>query len=188
MEPLIEWSPRVRRVYRRLLTVEQLDPQRFGQDPSFFDEVPLYSRDAHLDGLGDLSGEGRELAVVLMAAWLWVEAEANLLALEYAEPYALFLSVWEWDEGELPVPYVFFCGSEVSRVAEGIALSPPTSETAERLRQHLVTLGLEGAARIFEDLETVPGSTRVLVDFALPCNPRKVRLDDLRADPASGVT
>ncbi len=176
MESLIEWSPRVRRVYHELLAVERLDPRRIGQDPSYYDEVPLYSRDAHLSGLSDLSLDGQELAVILMAAWFWVEAEANLLALGYAQPYALILSVWEWAEDELPVPYVFFCGSKVARVSEGIALSLPTSGTSSRLRQHFVALGLEGVVRIFEDHETVPGSTRVLLDFDLPCNVHKVRL------------
>ena len=173
------WSPRLRALSARLYASSALAPHRVGADPHVFDEVRLYARNAHLDWVNALPASERERAILALAALWWSDAEANLIARRYRRAYALFLSIWEWDRDEPPCPYLFFCGSNVARVRNGIALTPARSQTARRLRAHLSDLNLAQHALLFEDRETLPGSIRVLIDFVLPCSNKKVRLDAL---------
>ncbi len=183
MEPLI-WSPRLLHEYRALLEENQLDPRRIGADPAYFDEFPIFTRDAQLAFLSGEPLEEQCQLIFMLAVRFWMEAEANLLALGYPHAYALFLSIWEWEAGDWPVPYVFFCGQDPGRVSRGVELGGPTSQYAAVIRVLGERLGLGRVMEIYEDGATVEGSVRVLVDFHLPAAANKQRLGVLAASGA----
>jgi hypothetical protein len=166
-------SPQLLYHYNRLLKEEGLDPRSVGQDPTYFDEVPLYSRDSQVTFLKGMRRSEQERTLLWMAVRFWTEAEANLIALKYRRRYMNFLSIWGWAHDELPMPYFSFCGSDLGRIT-GLRLSAPSSKFSYGIRDHLSQLGLGSAAVLYEALEAVPGDVCVVVDFNLPCSPRKV--------------
>jgi hypothetical protein len=44
-ESVVAWSPIVRDLYRRLRRAERLSFERISDDPNYFDERPLFSRE-----------------------------------------------------------------------------------------------------------------------------------------------
>jgi hypothetical protein len=181
MESVVSWSPVVRDLYRRLRRAERLSLDPICGDPNYFDERPLFSREQWLAPIAGLSLVERERAVLAMGQWLWADAELTITRIPRRTDYALFLSVWEWESGDAPVPYLFYCAREVSRVSRGIALERPTSSTAKSVVAHLGALGLSTVAQVFEDRTTSEGQVRVLIDFELSLNPRKHSLVQLAA-------
>jgi hypothetical protein len=179
MESVVAWSPVVRDLYRRLRRAERLSLEPICGDPDYFDERPLFSREQWLAPIAGLPREERERAILAMGQWLWVDAELAIAKIPRRTDYALFLSVWEWEEGDAPVPYLFYCAREVSRVSRGIALERPTSPMAKSITAHLLALGLGSVAQVFEDRASVEGQVRVLIDFELSLNPHKRSLAQL---------
>lgn len=116
--------------------------------------------------------------ILRMAVQFWIEAEANLLKRSFDREYLLFLSIWEWEDADLPQPYIFFCSLEPRNVMRRLSLRRPTSTASARIRECVEEFEIGPAARLFEDRETIPGEVRVLLDFDLPSNPHKLLLTE----------
>jgi hypothetical protein len=171
------WSPLAIRQYRQIIAKSRLSPQRVGSNPAYCDEQPLYSRHMHLGSIRNMPRFERESLILRMAVQFWLEAEANLIALPFYGEYIFFLSLWSWEKDDYPNPYIFFCGSNPRELRAKFTLQPATSELSSLIRSYLNMFEIGSSARLFEDHETVPGDTRILIDFDVPCNPRKLRFE-----------
>lgn len=170
---MIERSPWLLHHYHSLVQESGVDPKRIGVDASVCDEAPLYTRMSQISFLRNLGRQEKELAIVEMGFRLWADSEANLLSLKFRRPYMLFLSIWEWDEDDLPNPYLFFCSRGVSALRKKLHLEPVKSGSS-RLWANLSTLGLAGVSRVFEDRKTSPGEVRTIIDFTVRCSSQKI--------------
>ena len=176
MEPMTFWSPQTINEYRKILRRGRLNPGRIASVLPVCDEEPLYSRYSQLDFLADRSKQEIEETIFRMAVQYWLDAETALVARPLEQEYAQFLSIWEWDADDFPKPYFFFCSENPRHLRDQLELSPPTSETSRLIRSYLDRFEVGPSTILHEDRVTLPGSVRVLVDFALPCSPRKFLL------------
>jgi hypothetical protein len=170
------WSPLAIARYRKILARERLNPKRIGWNPNFCDEFPIFSKIGQLGEITKWLPDKRDELILRMAVQFWLEAEANLIALPFSTSYMLFLSIWHWDDDDVPQPYVFFCGSEPEKLRDKLTLTTPRSDLAARISRILQRFEIGSSAHIFEDHETEPGEIRLLIDFDLASNPKKLRL------------
>lgn len=178
MEPMI-WSPATSVIYRNLSRRWELRPSSIHKKKHYFGEDPLYTRDSQLGILNNADQEVRSDSIISMAIRRWLDLEKALLRNSYHHTYALFLSVWEWEQDDRPAPSVFFMGSHAERLKKQLSLRDPDDGSTSPIHRILNHLGANKVAIVKEDVETSRGDLRFLIDFRLACNHHKMFLDSI---------
>jgi hypothetical protein len=133
-------------------------------DPSYFDEIPLYSRYEQVEFLkryGDVDRLLIELALEYLgrvAAQAYSEASTRIIA----------ITVVSNDDNAYLIPSIFLCNGEVNARFKDLHLSLPSAGLGKRVEAHVKAAKSAGAYSILEDRETVPGDVRVFISYKTP--------------------
>jgi hypothetical protein len=134
------------------------------RDPTFFDEVPLYSRYAQIDFLKEY-GDVDQLLLELSLEYLQrVESE---LALSKSKRF-MAITVVRDDANETIVPSIFVCNSKARVRLKGLHLLPPSKGLGEYIKILMQKIGRVQDYDILEDRATVPDDVRVFISSKTP--------------------
>jgi hypothetical protein len=134
------------------------------RDPTFFDEIPLYSRYAQIDFLKEY-GEVDQLLLELSLEYLQrVESE---LAISKSKRF-IAVTVFRDDANEYIVPSIFVCNGKARARLKDLHLLPPSKGLGETIKILMQKIGHPQDYYVLEDRTTVPDDVRVFISYKSP--------------------
>jgi hypothetical protein len=134
------------------------------RDPTFFDEVPLYSRYAQIDFLKEY-GEVDRLLLELSLEYLQ-RAESELATTKSNRFIAV--TIFRSDADEYIVPSIFVCNSKAGTRLKSLHLLPPSKGLGEYIKSLMQKIGRPQDYYVLEDRTTVPDDVRVFISYKSP--------------------
>jgi len=158
-------SPSAKYSFDSVLRAEGLAdiPSSF-RDPSFFDEVPLYSRYEQVEFLKQY-GEADRLLLELSLEYLQrVKSERT------ANKAMRFISVTivRDDVNEYIVPYIFICNSNARMRLKDLHLSLPSKGLGKHIQSLMQKTDHPQDYRVLEDRSTVSDDVKVFISYKSP--------------------
>lgn len=159
----------------RLLEEEKLADLSQYHQPGFFDEVPLYSREADVDFLPDDDKEAT--AILLRFALRFMK---SVVAYEsHRAGYVAAITVWDFSDAPI-VPNLFVWCDSVRKLEKKLMLKPVTTSFGKEVKKLISGLKREGPFDILEDASTLSERTRVFIALARAPYQGFVTLDHFR--------
>jgi len=157
--------PTARDQFASVLKAEQLEdiPPGF-RDPTFFDEVPLYSRYEQVDFLKH-HGEVDRLLLELSLDYL-KRVRSELPAT--TSKRFLALTIVRDDDNECIVPCIFVCNSNAKRRMKDLRLSVPSKGLGKHVQSLMRKTEHSQDYSVLEDRSTFPDEVRVFVSYKTP--------------------
>lgn len=147
--------------------------------PGFFDEIPLYSRQADIAFLKGAAAND----ILLRFALKYVRAVISYE--EHRTPYFAAITVWSFAEDDLLVPNLFVWSGPIKKMENSLTLSVVTTPFAKRIERIVSRLRLHDRFKILEDISTMPDTSRVFLGPAQPPYPTFVSLNRFCQRPSS---
>jgi hypothetical protein len=160
-------TPSIQRHFDLVLKAERLAeiPPRF-HDPSFFDEVPLYSRYSQVDFLKQ---HGNVDLLLLELSLHYLQRVASESPRTRSKRL-LAVTIIRDDVNESIVPYIFICNNNVKSQLRSLQLSSPSDGLGKHIQGLMDRLATSADYRVLEDRSTVPGDVRVFISYNSPQN------------------
>jgi hypothetical protein len=176
-------TPSAKDRFEAVLKAEQLVdiPSSF-REPSFCDEIPLYSRFKQVDFLRDYGDVDRQLLQLSLDYLNRIAAEQ----LETKPKRFVAITILRDDDNEPIVPHIFICNNNVRNQLKELHLSPALSTLGRYVQSLLRQNGHLGEYEVYDDGATVPDSVRVFIGYKTPPD-RLVSLDDFSSNPSATV-
>ncbi len=161
----------------QLLAKEQLADLAQFHKSGFFDEVPLYSRDADISFLPNhTSDKGSLLLLRFSLNFL----KSVLSYQEHRTPFFAAITVWKVSAGDPIVPNLFVWSGPIENLAEKLVLDVVATAFGRKIKRLVAKLHLPDRFNILEDMATTPDRSRVFIAPALPPYQGFVTLDKFR--------
>ncbi|MGH7221895.1 MAG: hypothetical protein ACRELF_01555 [Gemmataceae bacterium] len=162
------------RLWRLLEEQELADLSQYHQ-PGFFDEVPLYCREADVDFLPE---DDKEATTILLRFAL--KFLKSVVAYEsHRSGYVAAITVWDFADAPI-VPNLFVWCDSVRELKKKMALKAVTTPFGKQMKKLIPRLNKEGSFDILEDASTLPDATRVFIALARAPYRGFVTLDHFR--------
>jgi len=148
-----------------VLTKEHLvDLSQFHRG-SFFDEVPLFSRESDLDFLREY-GSDRANIILLGFASKFLKSVVSYE--EHRTPYFAAITVWSSAETDRVVPNLFVWSGSVRQLQKKLVLDVVRTPFGKKVKRLVSMRNMQSQFKILEDTATDPGETRVFISFSHP--------------------
>ena len=163
--------------FASVLKAEQLVevPSCF-RDPTFFDEVPLYSRYEQIDFLREY-GEVDRLLLELSLEYLQRVKFAGAIG---KSKRFIAIAIVRDDVHEPIVPYIFICNRNATRQLKNLHLSPPSKGLGKYIKSLMQKTSHPQEYRVLEDRTTVCDEVKVFISYKHPGQERSVSMRSRR--------
>jgi hypothetical protein len=141
--------------------------------PRILDEVPLYSRIAHIAFLSNLPRDDANLTLLRFSLKF---LKSVISYEEHRTPFVAAISIWSHADDALLVPNLFVWSAPVSRMVDRLTLTTVKTRFAKEIKGHIARLRLTDQFDVLEDVVSEPGASRVFIGPSLPPYPNFVPL------------
>jgi len=148
-----------------VLAKEQLvDLSQFHRS-GFFDEVPLFSRESDIDFLSDRPNHEAN-GILLGFALKFLRSVVSYE--EHRSQFVAAITVRGSAEDDRVIPSLFVWSGSVHKLRSRLALGPPTTPFAKKIKQMVSHRHTHDGFEVLQDTTTEPSETRVFISFAQP--------------------
>src|SRR5882672_6416830 len=155
-------------VFWEILEKERLVDLSQFHKPDFFEEVPLFSREADLAFLSAYGGD-RANAILLGFALKFLKAVISYE--EHRMPYFAAITVWDFSGADVVVPNLFVWSGPVRRLEKKLTLVVPGTAFGRKIKRLVSKQGIRGPFEVLEEVATEPGTSRLFIAPSKPPYP-----------------